>query len=83
MGQKTISLTPDAFDKLKRIKRPKESFSDLVTRLFEQESGRNKSNIADCFGTLVESDEGEWDKILENIYRDRSKPRSKDTRLEG
>nr|MDO8116979.1 antitoxin VapB family protein [Candidatus Sigynarchaeota archaeon] len=82
MGQKTISLTPDAFDRLKRIKRPKESFSDVVMRLVDQDSKSNKSNISECFGTLVESEEGEWDKILENIYRDRSKPRSRDTRIE-
>ncbi|NMC04592.1 MAG: hypothetical protein GYA24_05235 [Candidatus Lokiarchaeota archaeon] len=83
MGQKTISLTPDAFEKLKRAKRSNESFSELVTRLLESESRRNKPRISDCFGTLVEKEPGEWDKILEDIYKDKSRPRSKDTRLEG
>ncbi len=83
MGQKTISLTPEVFDKLRRMKNPRESYSDLVRRLLEKETGTKKPQISSLFGTLVESGEGEWDNILESIYRDRAKPRSKDTRLDG
>lgn len=83
MVQKTISLTPDVFEKLRRMKNPRESYSDLVTRLLEKEMCPKKPKISSFFGTLVESEDGEWDTILETIYKDRAKPRSKDTRLEG
>ncbi|HME52112.1 MAG TPA: antitoxin VapB family protein [Candidatus Lokiarchaeia archaeon] len=83
MVQKTISLTPEVFEKLRRMKNPRESYSDLVTRLLEKETNPMKLKISGFFGTLVESEDGEWDKILENIYLDRAKPRSKDMRLEG
>ena len=83
MVQKTISLTPEVFEKLRRMKNPRESYSDLMTRLLEKETSPKKPKISSFFGTLVESEEGEWDTILETIYKDRAKPRSKDTRLDG
>jgi predicted CopG family antitoxin len=82
MVQKTISLTPEAFEKLKRAKDPGESYSDLVLRLVGKEKGQEKPHISDFFGTLVEVEEGEWDTILDNLYQARSRPRSKDTRLD-
>lgn len=33
MGSRTISLTDDAYERLRRYKRPGESFSDVVRRL--------------------------------------------------
>jgi predicted CopG family antitoxin len=83
MVQKTISLTPEVFEKLRRMKNPRESYSDLMTRLLDKETRPEKPKISSFFGTLVESEEGEWDSILETIYKDRTKPRSKDTRLDG
>jgi hypothetical protein len=48
----------------------------------EKSRQSSKSNIADLFCTLVDACEGEWAEILAGIYRDRSKPRSKDIRLD-
>lgn len=46
MGTKTISLTEDAYERLKRHKREGESFSDVVTRL------TGEVTLSDYYGAL-------------------------------
>ncbi len=38
MGTKNITITEEAYERLEALKRDEESFSELVTRLAEQEN---------------------------------------------
>ncbi|MFB6215857.1 MAG: antitoxin VapB family protein, partial [Candidatus Aenigmatarchaeota archaeon] len=45
MGTKTISLSEDAYDRLKRLKKENESFSDLVRRITRKIKFKNFHGI--------------------------------------
>jgi len=51
MERKTIRLTEDAYEAIKRIKKPEESFSELCLRISSP-----KITIKDIAGTLKDSD---------------------------
>ncbi len=61
MPTKTITITENAYNLLKRKKRPQESFSELITRVFGE-----KSSILDLYGAWNGTEE-EWDLILKGI----------------
>ncbi len=68
MVQKTISLTPETYKRLKTKKKPDESFSELVDRLLDFKKDLNNKRIFKSFAGVLEEDD-EWDeieKILEN-----------------
>lgn len=67
---KTITIRDDTYEKLARLKRSGESFSDVIERLIEQKD----FNISRYFGILKDS------KILEKIL-DYSKDFRKSARL--
>ena len=67
MTQKTISLTEEAYTKLTKAKRKKESFSQLIMRLIKNE---NRSNIS-MFAGIWKND-AEWDAIEKEIFDRRS-----------
>ena len=52
---------------LKARRRPKETFSDLLRRLLDEQDARSKKDITKIFGILGESSE-EWDRIEKDIY---------------
>ncbi len=52
MGVKTITITEEAYNLLKSVKRKDESFSDVIKRLVE-----NKGKIMDNFGKLEIKDD--------------------------
>lgn len=45
MGTKTVSLSDDAYERLKKMKRKNESFSDVVRRITGKTSLRNHHGI--------------------------------------
>ncbi len=65
---KVISLSNDAYAKLKAIKRDR-SFSELVIDLTEK---RKKKNILDFAGAFADNKD-EWEKIKKMIYEDRKR----------
>ncbi len=68
MGSKNISITEDVYNKLIKIKKEDESFSELFLRLLNSQ----KSNIEDAFGAwnLTEEEKRDiWDDITKREGR--------------
>ena len=61
MGYKNVSLSDKAYDRLRRVKRERESFSDVVLRLLGP-----VDDISDLFGILSMSDE-ERESLFEDL----------------
>ncbi len=73
MGTKTISISDEAYGRLKFRKRKNESFSDVVTRI------TNKTTLLDFAGILKEK---EARSIEEKIKKSRSLSRERSRKLE-
>jgi predicted CopG family antitoxin len=73
---KVISLSNEAYEKLKALKRD-ESFSEVVVKLVGE---RKRRNIMDFFGIWKE-DADEWEKIKKRIYEDRKKAKLREVKL--
>lgn len=72
MTQKTISLPEKVYNSLKKHKKKKETFSDLITRLLNQsEKLSSTPDISTFYGKLEEEEEGEWEQIEDSIYKNR------------
>lgn len=74
MSTKTISLSEDAYERLKRLKGEGESFSDVVRRI------TGKVNLRDFHGVLKEGAAEELEEIItdgrrkhRNAYGERMK----------
>ncbi len=72
MVQKTVSLTPEIYSKLRARKKPDETFSQLIARMLGEEE--NKEELSDFSfksfaGVLKEDDE--WDEIEEILEQRR------------
>jgi len=73
MTQKTISLPEKVYNSLKKKKRNEETYSELISRLLNENEQRLPSpNISTFFGKLEEEKEGEWDEIENSIYKNRN-----------
>ena len=73
MTSKNISITEDVYNKLLRIKRKDESFSELFLRLLKIQNMRFEK----CFGTWNLSKEEEaniWSDITQRSGRNWKKP---------
>ena len=66
---RVISLSDEAYGKLKAVKGEKESFSDVVNKLA---ASATKKSLLDLAGKWVGSKE-ETDRIFREIYEDRKK----------
>jgi predicted CopG family antitoxin len=71
MANKTISLPPETYEKLRKEKRKGESFADLISRLLKKTKSRKKI-LEDLAGAFKEDDE--WDTIIEDLYQERRRP---------
>jgi len=58
MGTKTVSLSDDAYERLKRLKKENESFSDVVRRV------TGKIKLRDFHGVLKEEAAEELEEII-------------------
>lgn len=54
MGVKTITVRDEAYKLLLEMKKEKESFSDVLLRVFGKKTSR-KSSVMDFFGVLKDS----------------------------
>ena len=59
MSTKTISITEDAYERLKSKKKERESFSDVINRI------TNKKPLSDFFGILKKEDGDSLEKYIE------------------
>jgi len=66
MGTKTISLADDAYERLKRLKREDESFSDVVRRL------TGDVTLSQYYGVLDEETADELESLIEKRREGRS-----------
>ena len=71
MVNKTISLPLEIYDKLHKEKRKGESFAELFNRLLERTKSKTML-LEDLAGVFKDDDE--WDRIIEEIYEDRTRP---------
>ena len=72
MTQKTISLPEKVYNSLKKQKKKKETFSDLISRLLHTfEELTSSPDISTFYGKLEEEEDGEWDQIEDSIYKNR------------
>ena len=75
MTQKTISLPEPVYENLRKQKKKTETFSDLITRLLKENKEKDiRPDISFYYGKLEEEEDGEWDKIEADIYKDRLRP---------
>jgi len=74
---KVISLSNDAYAKLKAIKDGK-SFSEVVVELVDC---RKKKKDIMKFAGVFAKDKDEWEKIKNRIYEDREKAKMREVRF--
>lgn len=65
---KVISLSNEAYERLKALKREK-SFSEVVIELVGEKNKKDLSRFCGAF----EDNADEWEKIKKRIYEDRKK----------
>lgn len=75
---KVISLSNDAYEKLKAIKNGK-SFSEVVVELVDCKK-KNKKDIMK-FAGIFAADKDEWEKIKNKIYEDREKAKMREVKF--
>lgn len=74
MGTKTISLTDDAYHRLKQMKKPGESFSDVVRRLTGREDlMRFAGTISDEFAEALMASSREFRRRFDEDARKRGR----------
>lgn len=66
MGTKTITLMDDAYERLKSLKGPEESFSDIIRRLTSE-----KGNILEFAGAWKNLSEKEGEDLKRKIMEAR------------
>ncbi len=71
MVNKTISLPLETYNKLRKEKRKGESFAHLFNRLLKRIKSKT-TLLEDLAGVFKDDDE--WDRIIEEIYEDRTRP---------
>jgi predicted CopG family antitoxin len=62
MPRKTIAISLDAYEALRRLKRPGESFSDVILRL-----AKSIPNLSELAGAWSDVPEEEAEEILRSI----------------
>jgi len=73
---KVISLSNDAYDRLKRRKAENKSFSDVIVELTEK---KEKRPLSELFGIL--KDDPETIKIFKSVVKDRKNIKLRDVKF--
>jgi len=71
MTQKTISLNEKAYKKLKKFKKEKESYSDLIMRLCTTQEIEDKDDILLKYMGLFEDNSDYWKEVEKEIQKER------------
>ncbi|HME52116.1 MAG TPA: antitoxin VapB family protein [Candidatus Lokiarchaeia archaeon] len=71
MSNKTIAIPEALYNRLKALKKPKESFSELLSRMVDSQCEQEKRDISWFFGILAD-DSDEWDEIEQKLYDSRA-----------
>ena len=69
-----VAISDEAYERLSKLKRVDESFSDLVMRLTEKDVTKPLSSFAGCW----KGDKEELDKITAELERERHEAKSRD-----
>jgi len=72
MSNKTIAIPEALYNRLKALKKPKETFSDLLSRMVDSQCEHETHDISWFFGILAD-DSDEWDEIEQKLYDSRVK----------
>ena len=67
MGSKNISISEEAYQRLSALKKPNESFTQVINRLTQ------KRSILELAGTLSEEDAAEIIENINNLRKDSEK----------
>ncbi|MBN1803527.1 MAG: hypothetical protein JW891_18600 [Candidatus Lokiarchaeota archaeon] len=73
MTQKTISLNLKAYKKLKKFKKEKESYSDLILRLCNTQESKNNEDILLKYVGVFKDDEEYWKEVEDTIQEERNR----------
>ena len=74
---KVISLSEDAYAKLRALKGDK-SFSEVVVELVDEKKGKGNAKDLLKFAGIWKDRADEWEKIKKQIYEDRKKFKLRD-----
>ncbi len=73
MTQRTISLTEHAYEILKKQKKGKESYSDLIIRLCNVQDQQQEEDFLIKYIGAFESESDHWEEIENKIQMHREK----------
>ena len=73
MTQKTISLNEKAYKRLRKFKRDKESYSDLIIRLCDTQENEEKEDILLKYMGLFKDHSDDWEKVEKEIQKERDR----------
>jgi predicted CopG family antitoxin len=76
MGHKTITISDEAYKALSRLKRGKESFTDVILKLAR---GRVEGTLLDYVRSLKQDEE--FAEIMEDVVRERRRIRLRTPRV--
>lgn len=65
MTSKTITISKDVYDKLKKMKRPDESFTQVISRLVEKKG--DPAKILNFFQNLSNEEEKRFKELADNL----------------
>lgn len=65
MASKTITISKDVYDKLKKMKRPDESFTQVISRLVEKKG--DPAKILNFFQNLSNEEEKRFKELADNL----------------
>lgn len=72
MTQKTISLNEKAYKILRKFKRNKESYSELIIRLCEVQKNEEKEDILLKYIGLFKDNSDYWEQVEKEIQKERN-----------
>jgi len=73
MTQKTISLNEKAYKKLKKYKKERESYSDLIIRLCERIAKSEEEDILLKFAGSFKENADYWEEVEKDIQKERDR----------